>query len=365
MRDVVSRNETAVRDRSDDNVRVIHYLNQFFGGIGGEEHADHPVEVRPGPLGPGRALAREWQNAAKIVATVIAGDNYVATFPDEAEATLQQALQTHRPDVLVAGPAFNAGRYGMGCGTACRVAKGLGIPSVTAMFPANPALAMEQNRRLLVLPTAETALDMPRAAKALAHIALKLGRGEPLGTAAEEGFLPRGIRGDVMHEDTGAERAIALLKRKLGGQPYRSELAIEVFDAVPPAPPIARLAGARIALVTTGGIVPRGNPDRMREYNSVTWRAYSIAGLDDLTAEAWEPIHGGYDSTWARADPDRVVPLDAMRSLERAGRFGALDDRLYVTVGVGTSVGNARRFGEEIARDLRDRDVQGVILTAT
>ena len=33
-------------------VRVVHYLNQFFGGIGGEEKADVPVEVRLGD-GPG------------------------------------------------------------------------------------------------------------------------------------------------------------------------------------------------------------------------------------------------------------------------------------------------------------------------
>ena len=193
--------------------------------------------LRPAFSEPGRALARDWQNVAEIVATLIAGDNYVATFVDESESAIRSALERLRPDVLVAGPAFNAGRYGMGCGTACRVATRLGIPSVTAMFPANPALAMEQNRRLLVLPTAETALDMPRAANALARVALKLGRRETLGIAAEEGFLPRGLRGDVMHEDTGAERAIALLKLKLAGQPYRSELAIEVFDAVPPAPP--------------------------------------------------------------------------------------------------------------------------------
>jgi hypothetical protein len=38
---------------------------------------------------------------------------------------------------------------------------------------------------------------------------------------------------------------------------------------------------------------------------------------------------------------------------------------LYVTVGVGTAVGNARRFGQEIASDLREREVDGVILTAT
>jgi len=365
MRDVVSPNETGQRTARDTPVRVVHYLNQFFGGIGGEQHADRPVEVRVGAIGPGRALEREWGGAATIAATVIAGDNFVATFSDDAEAAIRTALEVHRPDVLVAGPAFNAGRYGMGCATACRVASSLGIACVTAMFPTNPALAMHENRGLIVLPTDETALGMPKAAKAMARLALKLGRGETMGTAAEEGFLPRGMRRDVWHEQTGADRAIAMLKRKIAGQVYRSELPIEVFDSVPPAPPLARLAGARIALVTTGGIVPRGNPDRLREYNSVTWRPYSIAGLNDLTGQAWEPIHGGYDSTWAREDPDRVVPVDALRLLERAGAFGALDDRLYVMVGVGTSVGNARRFGEEIARDLQERDVQGVILTAT
>ena len=43
----------------------------------------------------------------------------------------------------------------------------------------------------------------------------------------------------------------------------------------------------------------------------------------------------------------------------------ALHDYYYVTVGVGTAVNNARRFGEEIARELHAADVQGVILTAT
>lgn len=344
---------------------VVHYLSQFFGGIGGEEHADRAVEVRDGALGPGRALEQEWRGAATIVATIVAGDNYASTFAQDAEAAIHAALETHRPDVLVAGPAFNAGRYGMGCATACRAASSLAIPHVTAMFPQNPALAMHENRGLVVLPTDETALGMKRAIPAMARLALKLGRGEPLGTAEEDGFLPRGIRRDVMHERTGAERAVAMLKRKIARQPFRTELTVEVFETVTPAPPLAELGRARIALITTGGIVPHGNPDRLREYNSVAWKPYSIAGLDDLTAEAWQPIHGGYDSTWAREDPDRVVPVDALRALERAGAFGALDDRLYVTVGVGTAVANARRFGQEIARDLRERHVDGVILTAT
>jgi betaine reductase len=346
------------------SARVVHYLNQFFGGIGGEDKADLPIEVRPGAVGPGRGLEQQWADAAHIVATIIGGDNLVATRPTEAEPSIRAALQQHQPDVLVAGPAFNAGRYGLACGVACAVAAELGIPSVTAMAPDNPALAIYAKRQYTV-PTGDLASSMPRALPPLARLALKLARHETLGSAHLEGFLPRGLRRDVWHAQSGAQRAITLLKQRLAGEPFWSEMPIEQFEGVPPAPPLVSLTSARLAVVSTGGIVPSGNPDRLREYNSMTWKRYPIGDLARLEPGAWEPIHGGYDSTWARADPNRVVPLDALRSLEREHVFAKLHDFYYVTVGVGTAVNNARRFGEEIARELHAADVQGVILTAT
>jgi glycine reductase complex component B subunit gamma len=345
-------------------MRVVHYVNQFFGGIGGEERADEPIQVRAGAVGPGRGLEQQWAGAAHIVATIVGGDNFVTTYSHEAVPAIRAALQEHRPDLLVAGPAFNAGRYGLACGLACRQAADLGIPSVTAMSPENPALAIH-GQHLYVVPTGELAASMSRALPPLARLSLKLGRGEPLGSAHQEGYLPRGIRRDVWHAQNAALRAIALLKQRLANEPFASELPIEQFDTVPPAPPLASLASARVAVVSTGGIVPRGNPDRMREYNSVAWRRYRIADLERLESSDWEPIHGGYDSTWARDDPNRVVPLDALRALEREGAFAALHEFYYATVGVGTAVNNARRFGEEIAHELHAADVQGVILTAT
>src|SRR3981189_1201241 len=66
--------------------------------------------------------------------------------------------------------------------------------------------------------------------------------------------------------------------------------------------------------------------------------------------------------TRAREGPNRGGPLDALRSLEQEHVFAKLHDFYYVTVGVGTAVNNARRFGEEIARELHAADVQGVIL---
>ena len=37
-------------------LRVVHYLNQFFAGIGGEEAANIPPRVQQGPVGSGRPL---------------------------------------------------------------------------------------------------------------------------------------------------------------------------------------------------------------------------------------------------------------------------------------------------------------------
>ena len=93
-----------------DAVRVVHYLNQFFGGLGGEDKANLPVEIRDGPVGPGRALQAALGERGQVTATLIGGDNYVSERGEEARATIRGVLQDRRPDVLVAGPAFDAGR---------------------------------------------------------------------------------------------------------------------------------------------------------------------------------------------------------------------------------------------------------------
>ena len=36
--------------------RIVHYINQFFAGIGGEEKADFRPESREGAVGPGIAF---------------------------------------------------------------------------------------------------------------------------------------------------------------------------------------------------------------------------------------------------------------------------------------------------------------------
>ena len=48
-------------------LKVVHYINQFFAQIGGEEKADYPVELRVGEVvGPGMALTQNFKDGAKI-----------------------------------------------------------------------------------------------------------------------------------------------------------------------------------------------------------------------------------------------------------------------------------------------------------
>jgi glycine reductase len=87
--------------------------------------------------------------------------------------------------------------------------------------------------------------------------------------------------------------------------------------------------------------------------------------MERLVPGEWDAVHGGYDNTAALQDPNRVVPLDALRELERQGTIGHLLDDLFVTVGNLGSLNAMRRIGAEIASELVARGVEAVILPAT
>ncbi len=94
-------------------LKIAQYLNQFFGGVGGEEKASEGPQVREGAIGPGRAIDANLNGQGEVVVTVICGDNYFAERTDESLAQIIDMLKPYQPDLLIAGPAFNAGRYGI------------------------------------------------------------------------------------------------------------------------------------------------------------------------------------------------------------------------------------------------------------
>lgn len=345
-------------------LRVVHYVNQFFGQIGGEDKADVACQVRPGPVGPGLVFRQLLGDRAEIMATVICGDNFMAESLEENARGVAESVAGYRPDLFLAGPSFGSGRYGMACGAVCQaVAARLRIPVVTGMAEDNPALSIYRSHAY-VAPAGKSAARMREAAQKMVDLALCLAEGR---TPAEGAYFSRGIREPVMLEKRGAARAVDMLAARLRGEPVNTELPLPSFEKVPPAPPLEEISRSTIVLATEGGVTPVGNPDRIEMAMATRFGRYSLTGLESLTPDLFTVGHGGYDNAHAKANPNRLVPLDALRALAAEGRVGAVGGWFYTTAGNATSVENASRFGREIAQDIRKtcRDRVGVILTST
>jgi len=346
-------------------MRVVHYLNQFFAGVGGEERADTPPASRPGPVGPGLALQRLLGEDGEIIGTVLCGDGLVGDRPDAVVPDIVALIEAFAPDVVIAGPAFNAGRYGLGCARVCAaVGARLRIPALAAMAPDNAAVELHR-REIVIVPTTATAIGMPDALAAMARLALRLGRGEPLGPAAAEGYVPRGRRMNAWAPASASERALAMLQTRLRAEPFTTEVALPLYDRVAPPPPVADPARMRLALVTECGLVPAGNPDRLEWVRASKWLRYGLGGVDDLARGDYEVAHGGYDAAFAVEDPDRLLPVDAVRELARRGEIGEVLDAYYVTCGNHGVLGQMATHAREIAADLRRQHVDSVLLVAT
>ncbi len=345
-------------------LRVVHYLNQFFAGIGAEDRADAPPERRDGAVGPGRLLEQALRDHAQLVATVFCGDNYMAEKPGAITEVLD-LIADRRPDIVVAGPAFSAGRYGLACGeVALRAHEQLGVTVVAGMHADNVAAELYRTR-VCIASTQRTAAGMADALRTMARLALTLQAGQRLGAPGVDGHLPTGRRVYETAPRTAGERALDMLLRKVRGEAYTTEWPVPRYNRVAAAPPLRDLARATIALVTTGGLVPRGNPDHLESGYTTKWLRYSIRGTDRLGPEQWQSVHGGFDTTIINEDPHRVVPLDVARELVREGSIGRLHDELFTTTGNTSVIPTMRKFAQEMGSALKAAGVDGVILTST
>ena len=346
-------------------MRVVHYLNQFFGGIGGEDKAHVGATVVEGPVGPGRGIQKELGDLGEVVATVMCGDNYFAENIEKASAEVMELLSPFNPDVVIAGPAFLAGRYGIACGAVCQAVQDrFSVPAVTGMHGENPGLDLYR-RDVYIVETADSVRGMPQALSKMVTLAGRLAEKQKIGRPSEEAYFPRGLLVNEISDQIGAKRVVDMLLRKLQGQSFESEVSRPSYDRVTPAPAIADMQKASIAMVTDGGLVPKGNPDKIEIRTATRFGRYSIKGIDTLNPEAYEVNHEGYDSVFVREDPHRLVPLDVMRDFEREGLIHKLHETFYSTTGVANIVDTVRQMGEKIAHELKAEGVSGVILTST
>jgi glycine reductase len=345
--------------------RVVCYLNQFFGQLGGEDKAGVGPQVVTGAVGPARAVQQALADGGTVVATVICGDNYVAEQTERAVAELLALVADARPDLVIAGPAFLAGRYGVACGALCAAVQAkLAIPAVTGMHVENPGVELYR-RQVYIVQTGAEAGRMLEEVRRLVTLGLKLVRGEPLGGPAGEGYFARGVTVHTVADRNAAERAVAMLTAKLAGRPFATEVPLPDFPRIPAPRLVKTLESATIALVTDGGLVPQGNPDGIEPLNATRYGAYSIEGKSGLDAAQYDNVHRGYDTTYVKQDPHRLVPVDVARELEEQGAIGKLHETVYSTTGVATTLAHSARMGREIAEKLRAAGVDAVILTST
>lgn len=346
-------------------MRVVHYLNQFFAGLGGEEKAAMPLERRDGAVGPGRVLEQLLGGDAKIVMTLFCGDNYAVEHPEEVTALVIEAVREARADLFIAGPCFEAGRYGVASGALCSAVQSqLGIPAVTAMSEENPGVDLYREA-LYIIDSGRSAARMREVLSKMANLGRKLVSKAEIGLPAEEGYLRRGLIRDRFVEQTAARRLVDMLLAKVKGEPFESEMVRVSFEPIPMPPPVKELSKAKVMLVTDGGLVPKGNPDRIEGSAATRWGAYSIEGIDDLRGEDYEISHGGYDPRFVQEDPDRLVPVDALREMEREGVIGKLHHEIISTSGLANPLSNTRRMGREMAEKAKREGVEAVILTST
>src|SRR5499433_4054372 len=230
---IVERFQDDISDGRNHEMRVIHYLNQFFGGIGAEEQAGVGLEARDGAVGPGKLLEQLLGDDAQVIMTLVCGDNYAVEHEEELVASVLEKVRAVGADLFVAGPCFDAGRYGMVAGALCvAVQSQLGSPVITGMSEENPGVDLYRDA-LYIIDSGTNAARMRDVVTKMANLGRKLVDKGAIGFPAEECYLRRGLLRDQVIEQTAARRLIDMLVAKVKGEPFESEMLSTSFESVP------------------------------------------------------------------------------------------------------------------------------------
>jgi glycine reductase len=356
--------------------RVVHYLNQFFGQKGREEKADIGFIVENGAVGPGIALQNNLGNNGEVVATVICGDNYFSTNLEKATEEAVNIIADFKPDIFIAGPAFEAGRYGISCGAICKaVEERLKIPAITGMYLENPGVELFR-RNCYIVQTGNTAAKMANDLKRMVEIAFKiidggdssiLLSGNNIRRPSEDGYFPRGVVKNEFTGESSAKRGVDMLISKIAGKEFKSELVLPKFEKVAPPPAIGKPSNCEFVLISDGGLCPKGNPDGFSGRGNAVWAKYDIESFfpSDPAAGEYEIVHTGYFPVEILESICRLVPVDVMRELEDEGVIGKLHKSFYSTSGNATVAQKCSKIGDEIGADLKKVGIDAAILTST
>ena len=205
-----------------NKIRVVHYLNQFFAQIGGEDKADVGPQVKAGPIGPGRALQQALGEHGEIVATIFCGDNYFAEQQEQAIDHLIQHMAEYKPDLLIAGRRSRAAATASPAARSVRrTQERLNIVAIAGMDEDNVGASLYR-KHIYIINSGATIARMAPTLQRMAALGLKLVRRDAIGKPESEGYLARGIKHNEFAAKPPAERAVDMLLSKLRGEKFNS-----------------------------------------------------------------------------------------------------------------------------------------------
>ena len=353
---------------SQTSLKIVHYLNQFFGQEGGEDKAHIGFMVKEGPIGPGIALQNILGDRGRVIATLICGDNYFAENVEKVAEEGLELIKPFAPDLFFAGPAFGSGRYGISCGGICKIVQEkFQIPAISGMSEENPGVDLFR-KDIHICKTGKAAGKMVDSLNLMVRLGLKLALKEGTPKPSIDNYFSRGVIENEYTDKTAIARGVDMLLAKIQGRPFQSEVALPEFQPiVPPAPIKKDLSDCELALISDGGLTQKGNPDGFAGRGNTVLAAYDMDRFfpEDYTSDQYEIVHTGYSPDYVLENPNRLVPVDIMRELEREKVIGKLHQTFYSTSGNGGLRKRCTEMGEEIVGRLRSEAVDGAILTST
>jgi glycine reductase len=183
----------------------------------------------------------------------------------------------------------------------------------------------------------------------------------------QSGYFPRLINRNVYSDKSVAERSVEKLLAKLRGEPFETEVQLPTFEKIEIPPAVKDVSSAEIALVSDGGLVPAGNPDGLSGRGNLRWAIYELDSFlpEKFDSSDYEVVHTGYFSVEVIANPNRMIPVDALREMVRERQIGNLHHSFFSTSGNATAARRCAEMGVEIGAEMKKRGIEAAILTST
>lgn len=154
----------------------------------------------------------------------------------------------------------------------------------------------------------------------------------------------------INYSTPAPERCLNMLLAKYQNQHFQTEVIMNPSVQRDIAHLKCPLQQATLLCITDGGLVPLGNPDHIPSTSADKFGIYSIKNTLSLSSEQYEVSHQGYDSSFVEDDPNRMFPLDALRSLEKERLIRNVYPYFLSTTGVMMPQNKSQKVAGQIAQ---------------